>query len=80
MYEQWGFHLRVVYGSEVGSEGLYLPVSTWLRLPIFRECSIINFIEEDLFCWVHRINEGFEAEQLLASSFSSYNLIISLKK
>lgn len=101
LYEQWESHLRIVYGSAVGSEDLYLR-HTYLAslaklvvysaysggaLPmsrdelvkildgsIFREWRIVNFIEEDLFSWVHRVDEGVNAAQLIASSLSSYDL------
>ncbi|MEM4302893.1 MAG: N-6 DNA methylase, partial [Candidatus Caldarchaeum sp.] len=101
LYEQWDSHLRIVYGSAVGSEELYLrhtylatlaklvvysaysggalPVSREelvkiLDGSIFREWRIVNFIEEDLFSWVHRVDEGVEAAQFIASGLSSYDL------
>jgi len=101
LYEQWESHLRIVYGSEVGSKELYLRhtyLATLAKLivysaysrgalptsrdelvrildgSIFREWRIINFIEEDLFSWVHRVDEGIRSAQLLVSSLSRYDL------
>jgi len=101
LYEQWEAHLRIVYGSEVGSKELYLRhtyLATLAKLivysaysrgalptfreelvkildgSIFREWRIINFIEEDLFSWVHRVDEGIRSAQLLVSSLARYDL------
>ena len=41
---------------------------------IFREWRIVNFIEEDLFSWVHKTNEGLQSASLLSSSLASYDL------
>ncbi|MEM2173285.1 MAG: N-6 DNA methylase [Thermoproteota archaeon] len=41
---------------------------------IFRKWRIINFIEEDLFSWVHKVEEGLEASLLLSSSLAHYDL------
>jgi len=101
LYEQWESHLRIVYGSAVGSEDLYLrhtylatlaklvvysaysggalPISREelvkiLSGSIFREWRIVNFIEEDLFSWVHKTDEGLQSASLLSSSLASYDL------
>ena len=101
LYEQWESHLRIVYGSAVGSEDLYLrhtylatlaklvvysaysggalPISREelrkiLNGSIFKEWRIVNFIEEDLFSWVHKNEEGLQAASLLSLSVVSYDL------
>ena len=101
LYEQWDSHLRIVYGSKVASEELYLrhtylatlaklvvyasysggalPISreeliNILNGSIFRRWRIINFIEEDLFSWVHKVDEGVEAAKLLVSRLCHYDL------
>ncbi|MDW7985795.1 MAG: N-6 DNA methylase [Nitrososphaerota archaeon] len=101
LYTQWDSHLRIVYGSEVASEELYLrhtylatlaklvvyasysggalPISrdeitNILNGSVFRRWRITNFIEEDFFSWVHRVEEGLEATRTLISKLSSYDL------
>jgi len=101
LYEQWDSHLRIVYGTRVSSEELYLkhtylatlaklvvyssysggaiPVSreeliSILNGAIFRQWRIINFIEEDLFSWVHKVDEGIEASRIIVSNLSQYDL------
>ncbi|RLI40687.1 hypothetical protein DRO64_08635, partial [Candidatus Bathyarchaeota archaeon] len=101
LYKQWDSHLRIVYGSKVASEELYLkhtylatlaklvvyasysggalPISreelvNILNGSIFRQWRIINFIEEDLFSWVHNVREGIEVARLLVSKLSFYDL------
>ncbi|MEM4467103.1 MAG: N-6 DNA methylase [Nitrososphaerota archaeon] len=101
LYDQWDSHLRIVYGSEVASEELYLKhtyLATLAKLlvyasysggalpisreelvnildgSIFRRWHIINFIEEDLFSWVHRVEEGIEAARIIVSKLSRYDL------
>lgn len=101
LYEQWDSHLRIVYGTEVASEELYLKhtyLATLAKLvvyssysggslplsrqelvdilngTVFKRWRIINFIEEDLFSWVHKIEEGIETAQVLVSKLSQYDL------
>jgi hypothetical protein len=101
LYEQWESHLRIVYGSAVGGEDLYLrhtylatlakfvvyaaysggalPISREelvriLNGSIFKEWRIVNFIEEDLFSWVHKTDEGLRGASLLSSGLASYDL------
>jgi len=101
LYEQWDSHLRIVYGTEVSSEELYLkhtylatlaklvvyssytggaiPISreeliNILNGAIFRQWRIINFIEEDLFSWVHKVDEGIEASRIIISELTRYDL------
>lgn len=101
LYEQWDSHLRIVYGTKVASEGLYLkhtylatlaklvvyssysggalPISreeliNILNGTIFRQWRIVNFIEEDLFSWVHKVDEGVEAARIIITKLSQYDL------
>jgi hypothetical protein len=41
---------------------------------IFREWRIVNFIEEDLFSWVQRVEDGIRAAQFLVSRLAVYDL------
>jgi methylase of polypeptide subunit release factors len=101
LYEQWDSHLRIVYGTKVASEELYLkhtylatlaklvvyssysggavPISreeliNILSGAIFRQWRIVNFIEEDLFSWVHKVDDGIEAARIIVSKLSQYDL------
>jgi methylase of polypeptide subunit release factors len=101
LYEQWDTHLRIVYGTQVASEDLYLKhtyLATLAKLvvfssysggslplsrrevveilngEVFRRWGIVNFIEEDLFSWVHKVDEGVEAAQFLIKELANYDL------
>ncbi len=66
----------VVYSSYSGGS---LPLSRRelvdiLNGTLFRRWRIVNFIEEDLYSWVHRVDEGVEAGQVLISRLAQYDL------
>lgn len=66
----------VVYASYSGGA---LPISreeliSILDGSIFRRWRIINFIEEDLFSWIHKVEEGIEVAKMLVSKLNRYDL------
>jgi len=101
LYDQWANFLRIVYGSKVDSEDLFirhtylatlakllaystfsggaLPVSSEqiaeiLEGSIFERWNVHNFLEEDFFSWVARIESGLKSASMLLERLASYDI------
>jgi len=101
LYDQWANFLRIVYGSKVDSEDLFirhtylatlakllaystfsggaLPISfeqiaEILEGRIFEIWNVHNFLEEDFFSWVARVEMGLKSASMLLERLASYDI------